>query len=70
MSSNSQQSFSQSVRKAEIQLCIHYDTTGWPRFKPVCKLGYHASLKCHAKHFDHPCGRYASEEVNLQDLQT
>lgn len=36
-------------QQVRIPLCIHYDTAGYPNFKPVCKLGFRASLKCHSK---------------------
>lgn len=32
-----------------IELCNHYTTTGYPNFKPRCKVGLRASLKCHSK---------------------
>ena len=31
-----------------IELCKHYTTTGYPTFKPLCKLNYKASLQCHS----------------------
>lgn len=30
-----------------IELCKHFTTNGYPNFRPVCKVGYKASLKCH-----------------------
>lgn len=30
-----------------VPICIHYTTTGYPTFKPRCKLGKWAGLKCH-----------------------
>jgi len=35
-----------------IEQCEYYSTTGYPMFKPLCKLGHRASLKCHAKKID------------------
>jgi len=32
-----------------IEMCNHYTTTGYPNFKPRCKAGLRASLKCHSK---------------------
>ena len=39
-----------------IDLCFHYTTTGYPDFKPVCKLSKRASLKCHSARQD--CKEY------------
>ena len=36
----------------KIELCKAYTTTGYPGFKPLCKLGYKASLKCHSEQKD------------------
>lgn len=32
-----------------IELCSHYTTTGYPTFKPRCKVGLKAGLKCHSR---------------------
>lgn len=32
-----------------IEMCYFYTTTGYPQFKPRCKVGLRASLKCHSK---------------------
>jgi len=39
-----------------IELCSHYTTTKYPYFKPRCKLGLFASLKCHNK--ESKCKKY------------
>jgi len=31
-----------------IEMCIYYTTSGHPNFKPRCKLGLQASLRCHS----------------------
>lgn len=43
-----------------IEMCIWYNTTGWPLFKPVCKKGVRASLKCHSERKD--CPYYKASE--------
>lgn len=30
-----------------LSICTYYSTTGYPVFKPVCKLGLKAGLHCH-----------------------
>ena len=41
-----------------IELCYHYTTTGYPTFKPRCKLRLWASLKCHSRYCK--CPRYSA----------
>jgi len=41
-----------------IELCSNYTTTGYPDFKPVCKLGFRAGLWCHSQGKPHHCGKY------------
>ena len=41
-----------------IELCYHYTTTGYPTFKPRCKLGHWASLKCHSRYCK--CPKYSA----------
>lgn len=31
-----------------LEMCDAYTTSGYPNFKPDCRLGYRASLKCHS----------------------
>jgi hypothetical protein len=45
-----------------IELCINYNTSGFPDFKPVCKLGYKAGLWCHKFDAPHFCNAYLLEE--------
>ena len=37
-----------------VDMCIHYTTTGWPGYKPKCPEGLDANLKCHSKRADCP----------------
>ncbi len=37
-----------------LEMCRHYSTTGHPNFKPLCKLGRWANLKCHSERKDCP----------------
>jgi hypothetical protein len=41
-----------------LELCSYYDTSRWPDFKPVCKLGKSAGLWCHKAAGWHSCGKY------------
>jgi len=51
-----------TTRKGEmkIDLCEYYTTTEYPNFKPKCRLGRWASLKCHR--FDCKCPNYKTGE--------
>lgn len=41
-----------------IELCSEYTTSGYPTFKPICKLGYRAGSWCHKKDAPHYCNKY------------
>lgn len=38
-----------------MDMCSNYTTTGYPTFKPRCRAGLMASLKCHSKN---DCPKY------------
>ena len=40
-----------------IEMCCNYTTTGYPNFKPRCRAGFKASLKCHSKN---DCPKYST----------
>jgi len=44
-----------------IEMCKHYTTTGYPYFKPRCKKGRFASLRCHSKNIS--CPYYEGEVI-------
>ena len=50
-------------KSPKIALCKNYTTTGHPDFKPLCRWGFRASLKCHSERKD--CKRY---EPSLDDI--
>ena len=48
------------VKTEMLDMCQFYTTTGFPTFKPLCKLGKQAGLKCHSKRTD--CKQYKESE--------
>lgn len=47
--------------KVIIDLCEYYDVCNLPFFKPVCKKGHKANLKCHSQRKD--CSDYIPSVV-------
>ena len=46
--------------KYHLVMCNYYTTTGYPHFKPRCKKGRFASLKCHSENI---CPLYVPRET-------
>lgn len=45
-----------------IEMCRYYTTSGYPSFKPLCKKGHRASLKCHS--INYACLDYMPSTVD------
>lgn len=48
-------------------MCKQYTTTEFPDFKPKCKLGHKASLRCHSE--NKFCMDYSTDESNISQNQ-
>jgi len=49
------------MKKYQIELCTNYTTTGHPKFRPICTLGFRAGLWCHSYNSNHFCRKYEVE---------
>ncbi len=45
-----------------IELCIHYTTSGYPSFKPICEQKHRAGSWCHKDDAPHYCCEYTKQE--------